>query len=180
MKKWILSFFLLALLLAGPAQAQTAEVKDGYWLHEGRIMLLRNGQLEALTEQVALPNGLTLLPNGELVTRQGVRRSLQQGQAIDASGRVLFPQSQRNGSVILVPRSAYIRERDPGLAARQRVADRPAARPQRSYQQRQSRYNPAPNAAPNSQGLGIRPQQGARPQPIPRPIPGLGRGRSNR
>jgi hypothetical protein len=98
MKKWMVSFFVLALLLASNARAQTTDVKDGYWLHEGRIMLLRNGELLPLTEQVALPNGLTLLPNGELVTRQGVRRNLQQGQAIDASGRILFPQTQPNGT----------------------------------------------------------------------------------
>ena len=179
MMKWIMSFFMGALLLAAPAQAQTEEVKDGYWLHEGRIMLLRNGELQPLTEQVALPNGLTLMPNGELVTRQGVRRSLQQGQAIDASGRILFPQSQRNGSVILVPRSAYIPDRDPGLA-RQRVAGRPAARPQRNNQQGHSRPERLSSPGQGPQGLGIRPQQGGRPQQVPRPIPGVGRGRSNR
>ncbi|MGV3639398.1 MAG: DUF6799 domain-containing protein [Adhaeribacter sp.] len=173
MKKWIFSFLLLALALAAPAQAQTEEVEDGFWLHEGRILQLRKGQLEPLTEQITLPNGLTLLPNGELVTRQGVRRSLQQGQAIDASGRILYPQTQRNGSVLLVPRGAYIPDRDPGQA-RQRTAVRPSARPPANNPQGQSRYrsNP-PGQAP--QGLGIRPQQGGRPQQIPRPTPGRGR-----
>lgn len=92
-------------------------------------MQLRNGTLEPLTEQVVLPNGLTLLPNGDLVTREGVRRNLRPGQAIDASGRILFPQTQRNGSVVLVPRSAYIADRDPGVA-RHRTAGRPAVQPQ--------------------------------------------------
>ncbi|MGV3505267.1 MAG: DUF6799 domain-containing protein [Adhaeribacter sp.] len=183
MKKWIFSFLLLVLSLAAPAQAQTEEVQDGYWLHEGRIMQLRKGQLEPLTEQVALPNGLTLLPNGELVTRQGVRRSLQQGQAIDDSGRILFPQTQRNGTVILVPRSAYIPDRDPGQG-RQRVAGRPAARPaarpQSDDQPGQSRLRPSSRPSQAPQGLGIRPQQGGRPSALPRPMPGVGRGRSHR
>jgi hypothetical protein len=170
MKKWMVSFFVLALLLASNARAQTTDVKDGYWLHEGRIMLLRNGELLPLTEQVALPNGLTLLPNGELVTRQGVRRNLQQGQAIDASGRILFPQTQPNGTVILVPRSAYIQERDPGQA-RHREAGRPAARPQGNYQ---SRYNRLPGPAQRPQPRSIRPQSG------PKLTPGAGRGRSYR
>lgn len=170
MKKWMVSFLVLALLLAGNVRAQTTEVRDGYWLHEGRIMLLHKGQLSPLTEQVTLPNGLTLLPSGELVTRQGVRRSLQQGQAIDASGRILFPQTQPNGTVILVPRSAYIQDRDPGQV-RQRQAARPALRPQDN---RQSRFNQLPGPAQRAQ------PQGVRPQNRPRPHPGAGRGRSQR
>jgi hypothetical protein len=125
MKKWMISFCLLWLLaISGGALAQSGEVNNGYWLNGGRIKHLHNGILEPLTEQAVLPNGLTLLPNGDLVTREGVRRNLQPGQAIDASGRILFPQTQRNGSVILVPRSAYIIERDPGMSRL-----RPAARP---------------------------------------------------
>ena len=130
MKKWISSFCLLWLLaFSASAFAQTAEVRDGYWLNGGQIMQLRNGTLEPLTEQVVLPNGLTLLPNGDLVTREGVRRNLRPGQAIDASGRILFPQTQRNGSVVLVPRSAYIADRDPGVARHQK-AGRPTVQPQ--------------------------------------------------
>jgi hypothetical protein len=125
MKKWIISFCLLWLVgMAGPASAQSGEVNNGYWLNGGQIMHLRDGALVPLTEQAVLPNGLTLLPNGDLVTRDGVRRNLQSGQAIDASGRILYPQTQRNGSVVLVPRSAYVVERDPGL-----VRPRRAARP---------------------------------------------------
>jgi hypothetical protein len=144
MKQLISSFCLLWLLvISGSAFAQTGEVNNGYWLNGGRIMELRNGTLEPLNEQVVLPNGLTLLPNGDLVTREGVRRNLQQGQAIDATGRILFPQNQRDGSVILVPRSAYIIDRDPGLV-RHRNAGRPSVQAREDFRRPGNPNDPAP------------------------------------
>lgn len=170
MKKFLLCFCLLWLLaISGSALAQTGEVDNGYWLNGGQMMHLRNGQLEPLKEPVVLPNGLTLLPNGDLVTREGIRRNLQQGQAIDVSGRILFPQTQRNGSVILVPRSAYIVERDPG-----RVRHRKAARPtpnRSSEMMRQDNVRPpARNAPPGNMRQG-------RGGPPPGKAPASNRGR---
>jgi hypothetical protein len=136
MNKLILSLSLLWLLgFSTNVFGQTEEVENGYWLNEGRVMHLRNGQLLLLKEGVLLPNGLTLLTNGTLVTREGVRRSLQEGQAIDSSGRILFPQTQRNGSVVLVPRRAYILERDPGMM-RSKKAGPPSNKAQGYYRSR--------------------------------------------
>jgi hypothetical protein len=144
MKKLMISFCLLGLLLwAGSASGQSEEVNNGYWLNGGQVMELRQGELAPLTERLVLPNGLTLFPNGDLVTREGVRRSLQSGQAIDAFGRILFPQTQRDGSVVLVPRRAYIMERDPGLL-RQRKAARPSNPTPGYYRQRGAPAGPAP------------------------------------
>jgi hypothetical protein len=168
MKRLITSVCLFWLLgFSGIAYAQEGEVNNGYWLNGGRMMQVRNGELVPLADRVALPNGLTLLPNGELVTRAGVRRNLQPGQAIDASGRILFPQTQRNGSVILVPRSAYIVDRDPGMV-RNRQAARPGRLNSTLQDHNQNRYNrPQPSGRGNQSGFRTHPGQ----------KPSLGRGR---
>lgn len=99
------------------------------------MLLLRNGQLIPLKEPVVLPGGMTLFTNGAVLTREGVRRHLQEGQAIDASGRILFPQALPDGSVILVPRQNYIMDRDPGLS-KDRKAGPPLGRTQGYYRSR--------------------------------------------
>lgn len=98
---------LFALLLGGlltsavltPAQAQNqpttpvqpaAQLKDGAFRRAGKTFRLQAGQVFTLTAPLRFVNGLTLRPDGIMVSKNGNRQLLENGKAINMQGDVVL------------------------------------------------------------------------------------------
>jgi hypothetical protein len=55
-------------------------------MQDGKMVVMHNGVV--LTADVFLKNGTTIKPDGTVITRDGVRTSLKEGECIDADGKI--------------------------------------------------------------------------------------------
>ncbi len=106
----LLIFALLGIISTAFSQS----VKHGYLRHSGQMYEIKNGKTYALNNDVKLNNGSTVLRNGTVINQNGTRRNMSDGEAVDVLGQILYPQTEQNGDVILVPRrdDQYERRRD--------------------------------------------------------------------
>ncbi len=95
--------FLLALLAAAansPARAQnpplgasaaasTSPTATSAVKKRGRMMMMKEGQMAALTQDMPLANGSTLRPDGTLLMPNGQQLYLSEGEQVTMSGMVM-------------------------------------------------------------------------------------------
>ena len=55
-------------------------------MRDGKMVVLFEGK--ELSTDVFLKNGTTVKPDGTVITREGVRTSLKEGECIDADGKI--------------------------------------------------------------------------------------------
>ncbi|MET4108901.1 DUF6799 domain-containing protein [Hymenobacter sp. UYP22] len=67
-----------------------AQLKDGAFRREGKTFRLQAGQVFTLTAPVRFANGLTLRPDGIMVSKNGNRQLLENGKAINMQGDVVL------------------------------------------------------------------------------------------
>lgn len=101
---------LPALALAccvGTAQAQTAPAKmkkaksgkmagkghakmehDHMLMKGGKMMMMKDGQLMAMTETMTLPNGTQVMADGTCLMKDGKKMMLKEGQEIGTDGKM--------------------------------------------------------------------------------------------
>ena len=80
------------LLLAAPSSAQTTPaptLKDGVYRKNGLTMRLQAGQSSRLSAPVKMGNGLTIRPDGIMVSKDGTRQILEEGKAVNLQGQVV-------------------------------------------------------------------------------------------
>jgi len=65
----------------------TAINQDGYFLQNGRVMMFRNGTSSQLTNETTLSNGTRIMADGTVISRDGTRSMLREGQRLDLEGR---------------------------------------------------------------------------------------------
>ncbi|WP_188558044.1 DUF6799 domain-containing protein [Hymenobacter glacieicola] len=96
----LLRSLVLAALLSGgsafSAVAQTttsttaATLKDGAFVRNGKIYRLQAGKVTPLTSPLRFSNGQTLQPDGTLISKNGSRRRLADGKAVNMQGDVVL------------------------------------------------------------------------------------------
>ncbi|GAA4001142.1 hypothetical protein GCM10022408_10410 [Hymenobacter fastidiosus] len=72
-----------------PAPARPAALKDGVYRKGGVIMRLQAGQSSRLSAPFKLDNGLVVRPDGIMVERDGTRRILEEGKAVNLQGQIV-------------------------------------------------------------------------------------------
>ena len=93
-------FFLATALLTGgtsalaqtsaPSAPPTSQLKDGAFRREGKVYRLQAGQQFPLTVPLRFDNGLTLRPDGIMISKNGTRQLLENGKAINLQGDVVI------------------------------------------------------------------------------------------
>lgn len=102
--------FIAVLLFAGAAFAQTdssmqdtsgmrmmhdsmmhqgmkgMKMKDCIMMHDGKVMVMKGGQHTPLQQQMALPNGTTVMPDGTVKMADGTTRMLKNDECIYMDG----------------------------------------------------------------------------------------------
>ena len=99
------SFFIVALLGAAPAQAQTARpgrvapkprtaaakaegIKDGLSMQKGRVVLTELGISNPLVADKRLINGTVITPAGIVTGTDGTSAQMKEGDQVSLSGRI--------------------------------------------------------------------------------------------
>jgi hypothetical protein len=101
----------LLLSLTTPAAAQQSN-NDGFHRRNGQMHVLRNGQLRPMTRNSRLPTGVLVTKDGFLVSPNGRRTELHEGQGCDLKGNVVAVASAASGGLVLAP-AARSRRRAP-------------------------------------------------------------------
>ena len=102
MKKHLL-LFLIALVLWGAesAQAQTevsaqtntlqpSLLKDGYAMHQGSMIQIKNGEFTPLTKEATLPNGTKVLRDGTVIFPRNRREKIKEGYFLNTEGKIVM------------------------------------------------------------------------------------------
>lgn len=95
---------LLASLLVSASVAQ-AQTNDGFQRRDGTMYLVRNGEARPMTRDARLPNGRLITRDGFVVTREGQRTELKDGQGCTLLGEAVAVTTQPNGRLLLAGRA---------------------------------------------------------------------------
>ncbi|TGE05232.1 DUF6799 domain-containing protein [Hymenobacter fodinae] len=69
--------------------APTVDLKDGAYRRNGLVMRLQAGQASRLSAPMQFENGLTLRPDGIMVSKDGTRQLLGEGKALNMQGQIV-------------------------------------------------------------------------------------------
>ena len=129
MKKLILVFGAIAITAGAYAQADSTNRKtsprdmnnnqnqivqnnradksnpDGVLMQNGKVMLVKNGQMTVLDHDMTMSNGTKVMSDGTCVKKDGTRTMLTEGQHIDMSGNMVPMKSNKDDNMYLVPDS---------------------------------------------------------------------------
>ncbi|WP_460554308.1 DUF6799 domain-containing protein [Hymenobacter daeguensis] len=89
------------LLLAAPAHAQRPPANDGFRRLNGQMQVVRNGQPRPMTRDAHLPTGATVTKDGFVVSADGQRTELREGQGCDLRGRPVAVRTAASGALTL-------------------------------------------------------------------------------
>ena len=74
---------------AAPDAAVGISSRDGITISGSDVLVTRNGLTEKLREEITLPNGMRVLPNGSIITRNGGTATLRPTQILTFDGRFM-------------------------------------------------------------------------------------------
>jgi hypothetical protein len=77
----------VAMLSARPQQ-------DGIRMHDGRVWLTKSGNTTLLEKEIVITGGTHIKPDGSVVTKSGYTATLQEGDFIDRSGKLISGDSK--------------------------------------------------------------------------------------
>lgn len=101
----VLFFIALTLLGAGVVNAQTeteinaqvnvtplepAKLKDGYAMHQGNMVQIKNGEMTPLTKDVTLANGTKVMRDGTVVFPRNRRGKIKEGYVLNAENKIVL------------------------------------------------------------------------------------------
>ena len=99
LKKWALALWC-GLTATGFGHAQQPG-NDGFQRRNGQMQVLRNGQARPMTRDAHLPTGTTITKDGFIVSPDGQRTELREGQGCDLRGRPVAVLTAANGTLAL-------------------------------------------------------------------------------
>ncbi|MGV3640033.1 MAG: DUF6799 domain-containing protein, partial [Adhaeribacter sp.] len=89
--------FLLSICTLSLARAQApanelnpGQLKDGFAMHQGRMIQIRDGQVTPLTRELRLPNGLKVDPRGMVSGPGKKRRKIAEGYVLNQDGHIVL------------------------------------------------------------------------------------------
>ena len=66
--------------------------EDHLVLHDGQVMIVRNGEMTPLEQEMTLPDGMKVSPDGTVMTPDGTTRRVQAGETILLQGMPAGPE----------------------------------------------------------------------------------------
>ena len=79
---------------------------DGFQRHNGQMQVVRNGHARPMTRDVHLPTGATVTKDGFVVTADGRRTELREGQGCNLRGQSVAVRTASDGRLALAPAAA--------------------------------------------------------------------------
>ena len=90
----------LLLITSWPTLAQQLR-NDGFQRRNGQMQVVRNGQPRPMTRDAHLPTGATVTKDGFVVSAEGRRTELREGQGCDLRGRPVAVLTAADGTLAL-------------------------------------------------------------------------------
>lgn len=127
MKKLILAFAAIAISVGAYAQADSTyrqmnqreferhqnqrmqnnpvdkSIPDGVMMKEGKILMVKNGEVTTLDHDMTMTNGTKVVTDGNYTSNNGTTMKLREGQHIDMDGKLTFLKSKKDRNMYLVP-----------------------------------------------------------------------------
>jgi hypothetical protein len=60
--------------------------EDMIMMKDGKVMIMRNGDMMPMKDEMTLSDGTKIMPNGQVVTADGTARMMMEGEAINRHG----------------------------------------------------------------------------------------------
>lgn len=79
---------------AGGPDVVVVDDFDGYYLEDGRVYVIRDSRPVLVTVEISLSNGLRLSPDGTIISKEGTRSRLVEGQGISKAGKIVEHKSK--------------------------------------------------------------------------------------
>lgn len=78
---------------------------DGIIMQDGKIMLVKNGQMSTPENEMTMGNGTKVMSDGSWYKKDGTKTMLEEGQHIDMSGNMTPMKTDEDRNMYLVPDS---------------------------------------------------------------------------
>ena len=65
-----------------------ASMKDCVMMHDGKMMVMKNGKMTDMTEDITLKNGTMIMKDGSVMMKDGTNKVLKEGEAVDMEGKI--------------------------------------------------------------------------------------------
>jgi|GEM_PF-1766815 len=76
---------------------------DGYRMHNGKMMISKNGKMTAMENEMTFSDGSVLKSDGTIIRKDGTKLTIKDGEYVDLTGKVV--RSDRKKDMYLVPDS---------------------------------------------------------------------------
>jgi hypothetical protein len=87
MKKMLVALGLMIISSAVFAQSST-KMKSCYVMEKGKVMSMKNGKEMAMSKNMMLSNGATIMTDGTVKMKDGTTTMLKEGQYVDMNGKI--------------------------------------------------------------------------------------------
>jgi len=74
---------------------------DGYMMKNGKMVIVKDGKITSMEQDITLPDGTVIMRNGSYEKKNGVKRTLKEGEHVDMMGEIV----PMNNDMILIPDS---------------------------------------------------------------------------
>ncbi len=74
-----------------PQQANQVHAQkhhEGYFLKDGKLMMMKDGTTSAVTQEVTLPDGTTISTDGKVTWKDGKSQTLKENEWVDMNGKI--------------------------------------------------------------------------------------------
>lgn len=71
---------------------------DGYMMKNGKMVIVKNGQVTTMESDVTLPDGTVIMRNGSYEKKNGIKKVLREGEHVNMMGDIIQMNSAKNSS----------------------------------------------------------------------------------
>lgn len=83
---------------------------DGVMMQNGKIMMVKKGQMTTLDHDMTMSNGTKIMTDGSYTPKDGTTLQLKEGQHMDMSGNLSLIKPDKDNKMYLVPDSTRKKE----------------------------------------------------------------------
>jgi len=78
---------------------------DGVMMQNGKMMMVKNGQMTSLDHDMTMSNGTKIKSDGTCIKKDGTKKMMKEGQHMDMSGNMIPMKTNKDKNMYLVPDS---------------------------------------------------------------------------
>jgi hypothetical protein len=88
MAAFLFSFNVYAQQKEKKMDKMHGSMKDCVMMHDGKLMVMKGGEMTAMTEDMTLKNGTMVMKDGTVMMKDGTKKPLKEGEGIYMDGKM--------------------------------------------------------------------------------------------